>query len=71
MKTFQEKVTDLKEGYYQPTPAKMRKIGDLIQEVAIIGGVVLTIVAAPPAWVPVAILVTGRIGKIITNFWKE
>lgn len=71
LKSIGNKAIELKNGYYKPTPAKMRKIGDMIQEIAIVGGIVLTIVASPPAWLPVSILVTGRIGKIITNFWKE
>jgi hypothetical protein len=68
---MQEKIKTLKEGYYKPTPVKWRKIGDAIQDVAIIGGAVLAMVVAPPAWIPVAIMVIGRIGKIITNFATE
>lgn len=71
LKNFSDKAIELKNSYYLPTPAKMRKIGDLIQDVAIVAGIVVASIASPPAWIPVAILVTGRVGKIITNFWKE
>jgi hypothetical protein len=59
------------KNYYKPTPSKWRKIGDAIQETALIAGGVIAIIAAPPAWVPVAIAALGRIGKIITNFATE
>jgi purine-cytosine permease-like protein len=70
MKKLANKAANLAANYYQPTPAKWRKIGDAIQDVAIIAGFIVALVAAPPVWVPVAILVVGRIGKIITNFTK-
>lgn len=60
-----------KENYYKPTPAKWRKIGDAIQEASLIGAGIIALVAAPPAWIPVAIMALGRIGKIITNFTTE
>jgi hypothetical protein len=65
---MKERIITLKEGYYKHTPVKWRKIGDTIQDVAIIAGAVVALFAGPPAWVPIAIMVTGRIGKIITNF---
>lgn len=60
-----------KNNYYKPTPTKWRKIGDAIQDVAIVAGAAITLATAPPAWIPVAILVIGRLGKIITNFATE
>ena len=63
-----EQIKTLKEGYYNPTPAKWRKIGDVIQETAIVAAAVVALFAAPPAWIPVVIFAAGRIGKIITNF---
>jgi hypothetical protein len=57
--------------YYKPTPVRWRKIGDTVQDVAILTGSVVAVIASPPAWIPVAILVIGRIGKIITNFASE
>lgn len=54
-----------------PTPKKWRKIGDTIQEVALISSGIVAIIAAPPAWIPVAIFAIGRIGKVITNFASE
>lgn len=65
------KAKSLKEGYYKSTPAKWRKIGDAMQETAIVAAAVVALFAAPPTWVPVAIFAVGRIGKIITNFAKE
>lgn len=57
---------NLANRYYEPTPVKWRVIGDAIQDVGIIVGAVAAFTAAP--WVPVAAVVIGRIGKIITNF---
>lgn len=54
--------------YYTPTPVKWRKIGDAIQDGSIALGAAVALMASPPAWIPVAILIIGRIGKIITNF---
>jgi hypothetical protein len=61
---------EVKDGYYQPTPPKWRKIGDTFQDVAITASAIVALVASPPAWIPVAIFALGRIGKIITNFAK-
>lgn len=69
--TATEKVKKVKENYYKKTPVKMRKIGDAIQDVAIIAGAIVALFASPPAWIPVAVMAVGRIGKIITNFWTE
>lgn len=63
-----KKIEELQKEYYKPTPKKWRKIGDAVQDTAIILGAVVTLLASPPAWIPVLILVSGRIGKIITNF---
>jgi hypothetical protein len=65
---MKERINTLKNGYYKPTPVKWRKIGDAIQESAIVAAAVVALFAAPPAWVPVVIFAAGRIGKIITNF---
>ena len=64
-------IAKAKKNYKKPTPWKWRKIGDTIQDVAIIAGSIVALVASPPVWVPVAILVAGRVGKIITNFTTE
>ena len=60
----------LKENYYKPTPVKWRKIGDAMQDISLIGAGIVALFAAPPAWIPAAIVAFGRIGKIITNFAK-
>jgi hypothetical protein len=57
---------DLAKKYYQPTPVKWRVIGDVIQDIGIVVGSVAAFTAAP--WVPVAAVILGRLGKIITNF---
>ncbi|MBN2571885.1 MAG: hypothetical protein JXA68_07125 [Ignavibacteriales bacterium] len=64
-------INTAKQNYYKPTPVKWRKIGDTIQEIALIGAGIVAVVASPPAWIPVAIAAIGRIGKIITNFSVE
>lgn len=71
MKTIINKAATLKENYYKPTPAKWRKIGDAIQDIAVIGSAAIVLISAPPAWIPVAIIAIGRLGKIITNFATE
>ena len=66
-----QQIKELKAGYYKPTPAKWRKVGDAMQETAIVAAAVVALFAGPPAWVSVAIFAVGRLGKIITNFAKE
>lgn len=66
-----KKIKNIQSKYYMPTPKKWRKIGDTIQEVALISSGIVAIIAAPPAWIPVAIFAIGRIGKVITNFASE
>lgn len=65
------KAKNIKDGYYKPTPTKWRKLGDTMQETAIVAAAIVALFAAPPAWVPVAIFAVGRLGKIITNFATE
>ena len=67
MKKQIQKIQSLKENYYKPTPSKWRKIGDAIQDTAILAAGIAALFT-PPAWIPVAIAALGRIGKIITNF---
>lgn len=65
-----ETIKKHKDNYYKPTPKKWRKIGDMMQEVSLLGAAIVAIIASPPVWLPVAIMAVGRIGKIITNFTK-
>ena len=55
-------------GYYDPTPAKMRKVGDLLQY----GSTVFagTQISENPN-VSLILLVIGSIGKILSNFFVE
>lgn len=66
-----KKIKQLKSGYYEPTPKKWRKIGDSIQEIALIAAGIVAVISSPPAWIPVVIAAMGRIGKVITNFSTE
>ena len=71
MKKIFIQANKLRGNYYKPTPKKWRQIGDTLQDLAIIAGGIVAVIVAPPAWVPVAVLAIGRIGKIITNFATE
>ena len=71
IETIKDKGVELRKDYYKKTPVKWRKIGDTFQDVAIIAGSIVALFASPPVWVPVAILVLGRVGKILTNFTSE
>ena len=64
-----KRILQAKRNYYKPTPAKWRKIGDVIQDTGLIIGSIAIFFTAP--WVPVVALVVGRIGKIITNLATE
>lgn len=55
-------------GYYEPTPAKIRKIGDLLQYGStIFAG---TQISENPN-VSLVLLIIGSIGKILSNFFVE
>jgi len=55
--------------YYKPTPVKWRKLGDALLAVS----VTITSFAMynNVQWVALTALITGVIGKFITNFFKE
>ena len=57
------------KNYYKPTPTKWRKLGDalLAVSVAITGFAMYNNVQ----WVALTALITGVIGKFLTNFFKE
>ena len=57
------------KNYYKPTPAKWRKLGDalLAVSVAITGFAMYENVQ----WVALTALITGVIGKFLTNFFKD
>ena len=57
------------KNYYKPTPSKWRKLGDalLAVSVAITGFAMYENVQ----WVALTSLITGIIGKFLTNFFKE
>jgi hypothetical protein len=55
--------------YYQPTPVKWRKLGDALLGVS----TTITSFAIYEKWTWVAIgaLITGVVGKFLTNFFTE
>ncbi len=57
------------KNYYKPTPVKWRKLGDalLAVSVAITGFAMYGNVQ----WVALTALITGVIGKFLTNFFKD
>ena len=57
------------KNYYKPTPVKWRKLGDalLAVSVTITGFAVYENVQ----WVALTALITGVIGKFLTNFFKD
>lgn len=59
----------MKTNYYGPTPKKWRKLGDALL------GVSTTItgfaIYEEAKWVAIAALLTGVVGKFLTNFFGE
>lgn len=57
------------KNYYKPTPTKWRKLGDalLAVSVTITGFAMYNNVQ----WVALTALITGVIGKFLTNFFKD
>jgi len=62
-------VPKMKTNYYENTPKKWRKLGDALL------GVSTTItgfaIYEEAKWVAIAALLTGVIGKFLTNFFSE
>ena len=55
--------------YYQPTPAKMRKLGDgLLGSAQFLTGYAIIM---EEKWLAIMILAFGSIGKFLTNFYTE
>lgn len=55
--------------YYKPTPVKWRKLGDALLAVSVtITGFAMY---QNVQWVALIALITGVIGKFLTNFFKE
>lgn len=63
------KKTKTKRGYYSPTPVKWRKLGDalLVVSTTITGYAMYEDVK----WVALTALITGVVGKFLTNFFTE
>lgn len=56
-------------GYYEPTPSKMRKIGDIMQYGSqIFAGT--QIVNGDPR-LGLVVMIVGAVGKILSNFFVE
>ena len=57
------------KNYYKPTPIKWRKLGDALLAVSVtITGFAMY---ENIQWVALTALITGVIGKFLTNFFKE
>lgn len=57
------------KNYYQPTPAKWRKLGDAL--LAFSTTVASTAIVAEYKWVALAACLIGASGKFLTNFFSE
>ena len=57
------------KNYYKPTPTKWRKLGDALLAVSVtITGFAMY---ENVQWVALTALITGVIGKFLTNFFKD
>lgn len=57
------------KSYYKPTPIKMRKLGDALLAVSTTLSTIGVLTNHP--YVAVAVLVTGVVGKFLTNFYSD
>jgi len=57
------------KNYYKPTPTKWRKLGDAL--LAISTTITGFAMYQDMQWVALTALITGVIGKFLTNFFKE
>jgi hypothetical protein len=55
--------------YYKPTPAKWRKLGDALLGVSTI--ITTFAVYENVHWVAITALITGVVGKFLTNFFTK
>ena len=64
-----KRITKMKKNYYTPTPKKWRKLGDalLATSTAITGFAMYEDVK----WVALTALITGVVGKFLTNFFTD
>jgi hypothetical protein len=62
-------IAKMKKHYYSPTPKKWRKLGDALLAVstAVTGYAMYENVK----WVALTALITGVLGKFLTNFFEE
>jgi hypothetical protein len=59
----------MKKDYYSPTPKKWRKLGDALLGVStVITGFAMY---ENVKWVAILALITGVVGKFLTNFFTE
>lgn len=56
-------------GYYEPTPEKIRKIGDVLQYGAQIAAGASIVNEKPE--IGLIVMIIGSIGKILSNFFVE
>jgi hypothetical protein len=55
--------------YYKPTPTKWRKLGDALLGVSTI--ITTFAVYENVQWVAITALITGVVGKFLTNFFSK
>jgi hypothetical protein len=55
--------------YYKPTPVKWRKLGDALLGVSTI--ITTFAVYQNTHWVAITALITGVVGKFLTNFFSK
>ena len=56
-------------GYYEPTPEKIRKVGDVLQYGAQIAAGASIVNEKPE--IGLIVMIIGSIGKILSNFFVE
>ncbi len=56
------------KSYYKPTPVRMRKLGDALLGVSLIG---IPAELSGYTWVSLSLFAFGIIGKFLTNFFTE
>ena len=56
------------ENYYKPTPKKWRKIGDTLLAVSTF--ITASAIATQHTWIAITALITGSVGKILTNLFS-
>ena len=62
-------ITKMKQNYWHPTPKKWRKLGDAL--LAVSTAITGFAMYENAKWVALTALITGVVGKFLTNFFTE